>query len=101
MAKLREAEVLEIYEMAWSSHYTQAEIAKMFGVGRECVSSIKLAKNWRWLTQTNQTKETNMTEVRYNKSHHAGGTPEARIANRLRNRAGLKNLNRGISGVSA
>ena len=26
-----------------------------------------------------------MTEVRYNKSHHAGGTPEARVANRLRN----------------
>jgi hypothetical protein len=26
-----------------------------------------------------------MTEVKYNKSHHAGGTPEARIANRLRN----------------
>ena len=24
-------------------------------------------------------------DVRYNKSHHAGGTPEARIANRLRN----------------
>jgi hypothetical protein len=23
-------------------------------------------------------------EVKYNKSHHAGGTPEARIANRLR-----------------
>ena len=26
-----------------------------------------------------------MTEVRYDKSHHAGGTPEARIASRLRN----------------
>jgi predicted transcriptional regulator len=52
MAKLREAEVLQIYDMAWSSHYTQAEIAKMFGVGRECVSYIKLAKNWRWLTET-------------------------------------------------
>ena len=26
-----------------------------------------------------------MTEVRYNKSHHAGATPEARITNRLRN----------------
>jgi len=29
-----------------------------------------------------------MTEVRYNKSHHAGGTPEARIASRLRNSGG-------------
>jgi hypothetical protein len=26
-----------------------------------------------------------MGEVRYDKSHHAGGTPEARIASRLRN----------------
>jgi hypothetical protein len=26
-----------------------------------------------------------MAEIKYNKSHHAGGTPEARIANRLRN----------------
>jgi hypothetical protein len=26
-----------------------------------------------------------MTEVKYDKSHHAGATPEARIANRLRN----------------
>jgi hypothetical protein len=29
-----------------------------------------------------------MTEVKYDKSHHAGGTPEARIANRLRNSGG-------------
>jgi hypothetical protein len=26
-----------------------------------------------------------MGETKYNTSHHAGGTPEARIANRLRN----------------
>jgi hypothetical protein len=26
-----------------------------------------------------------MTEVKYNKSHHAGGTPEARVRARLRN----------------
>jgi hypothetical protein len=26
-----------------------------------------------------------MTDVRYNKSHHSGGTPEARVANRLKN----------------
>ena len=26
-----------------------------------------------------------MAEVKYDKDHHAGGTPEARIANRLRN----------------
>jgi hypothetical protein len=29
-----------------------------------------------------------MTEVRYDKSCHAGATPEARIANRLRNSGG-------------
>jgi hypothetical protein len=29
-----------------------------------------------------------MTEVRYNKSHHCGATPEARITNRLRNSGG-------------
>jgi len=26
-----------------------------------------------------------MTEVKYDRNHHAGATPEARIANRLRN----------------
>jgi len=29
-----------------------------------------------------------MPEVKYDKSHHAGATPEARIANRLRNSGG-------------
>lgn len=29
-----------------------------------------------------------MTEVRYNKDHHSGSTPEARIAARLRNSGG-------------
>jgi hypothetical protein len=29
-----------------------------------------------------------MTEVKYNTSHHAGATPEQRIANRLRNSGG-------------
>jgi hypothetical protein len=29
-----------------------------------------------------------MVEERYDKSHHAGATPEARIANRLRNSGG-------------
>jgi hypothetical protein len=32
-----------------------------------------------------------MTEVRYNKSHPAGATPEARISNRLRNSGDAKN----------
>jgi len=27
-------------------------------------------------------------EIKYDKSHHAGGTPEARITNRLRNSGG-------------
>ena len=29
-----------------------------------------------------------MTQVRYDKSHHSGGTPEARVANRLKNSGG-------------
>jgi hypothetical protein len=29
-----------------------------------------------------------MPEVKYNTSHHAGGTPEARVASRLRNSGG-------------
>ena len=29
-----------------------------------------------------------MPELRYNKNHHAGATPEARISNRLRNSGG-------------
>ena len=32
-----------------------------------------------------------MTEVKYDRSHHAGGTPEARIANRLRNSGDTNN----------
>ena len=32
-----------------------------------------------------------MTEVKYNTSHHAGATPEARIANRLRNSGDTEN----------
>jgi hypothetical protein len=32
-----------------------------------------------------------MPHVRYNKSHPAGATPEARIANRLRNSGDTKN----------
>ena len=30
------------------------------------------------------------SHVRYNQSHHAGGTPEARIANRLKNSGDAK-----------
>jgi hypothetical protein len=29
-----------------------------------------------------------MTEVKYDKTHHSGATPEARISNRLRNSGG-------------
>lgn len=37
-----------------------------------------------------------MQDVRYNKSHHAGATPEARIANRLRNSGDAKNADHVI-----
>jgi hypothetical protein len=32
-----------------------------------------------------------MSEVKYNTSHHAGATPEARIANRLKNSGDVAN----------
>jgi hypothetical protein len=51
-AKLREDEVLQIYEMAWSGLYTQAEIARVFWVSRDTVAKIKAHRNWAWLTQT-------------------------------------------------
>jgi DNA invertase Pin-like site-specific DNA recombinase len=56
-AKLTRDQVLQIYEMAWSGHYTQAEIAKVFWISRETVSYIKLHKNWKWLTQNQRMKE--------------------------------------------
>jgi hypothetical protein len=37
-----------------------------------------------------------MTEVKYDKSHHAGSTPEARIANRLRNSGDTANVDHVI-----
>jgi hypothetical protein len=37
-----------------------------------------------------------MTEVKYDRSHHAGATPEARIANRLRNSGDTKNADHVI-----
>jgi hypothetical protein len=33
----------------------------------------------------------NMVEIKYDRNHHAGATPEARIANRLRNDGDTKN----------
>ena len=35
-------------------------------------------------------------EVRYDKSHHAGGTPEARIASRLRNSGDVNNSEHSV-----
>ena len=32
-----------------------------------------------------------MPHIQYDRNHHAGGTPEARIANRLRNSGDAKN----------
>jgi hypothetical protein len=46
---LKEDQVLEIYELAWSGRYTQNEIGEMFGVSRGCVKSIKLEKTWKHL----------------------------------------------------
>jgi hypothetical protein len=35
-------------------------------------------------------------EIKYNTSHHAGGTPEARIANRLKNSGDTKNADHSV-----
>ena len=48
-AILKEDQVLEIYDLAWSGRYTQDEIGEMFGVTRGCVKSIKLRKSWKHL----------------------------------------------------
>jgi hypothetical protein len=37
-----------------------------------------------------------MSEDRYDKSHHAGGTPEARIASRLRTSGDTKNADHSV-----
>jgi hypothetical protein len=37
-----------------------------------------------------------MSEVKYNKSHHAGATPEARIANRLKNSGDVANADHSV-----
>jgi hypothetical protein len=37
-----------------------------------------------------------MAETKYNTSHHAGGTPEARIASRLRNSGDVKNSEHSV-----
>jgi hypothetical protein len=38
-------------------------------------------------------------EVKYDKSHHAGATPEARIANRLRNSGGEEADHHAVHGT--
>jgi hypothetical protein len=40
-----------------------------------------------------------MAEVKYNTSHHAGATPEARIANRLRNSGGEEADHHAVHGT--
>jgi hypothetical protein len=50
-AKLTEAEVLEIFEMAHSGKFYQYEIAAAFSVSRTCVEAIKLRRNWGHLSK--------------------------------------------------
>jgi len=40
-----------------------------------------------------------MGEIKYDKSHHAGATPEARIANRLRNSGGEEADHHAVHGT--
>jgi transcriptional regulator len=56
LAILTEDQVREIYMMAKQGHHTQDEIAEMFGVSRECVSSIKRKTKWKHLWENERTE---------------------------------------------
>jgi hypothetical protein len=88
-AILSEAEVLEIHEMASRRRWTQAKIGELFGVTRECVSSISRRVRWKHLFEVYE-RRTNVTETKYNTNHPAGATTEERIASRLRNSGDAK-----------
>jgi DNA-binding transcriptional regulator LsrR (DeoR family) len=88
-AILTEDEVLEIHEMVRRSGWTQAKIAEIFGVSRECVASIKNCLRWKHLFEVNE-RRPNVTETKYNTNHPAGATTEERIASRLRNSGDAK-----------
>jgi HNH endonuclease/CENP-B N-terminal DNA-binding domain len=45
-AKLNEDRVLQIHQLAWSGHYSQREIGRMFGICQQQVSDIKHRQRW-------------------------------------------------------
>ena len=46
MAKLTEEQVLEIYDLAWHSSFSQRKIASQFGVNHRTVWDIKHGRSW-------------------------------------------------------
>lgn len=50
-AKLKEAEVLDIFERAWSGEERTVDIAADYGITDPLVSMIKHGKKWGWLTE--------------------------------------------------
>lgn len=51
LAKVSEADVLEIYRLSWSREMTQKDIGNMFGITQSAVHLIKAGKNWSHLTK--------------------------------------------------
>jgi hypothetical protein len=84
-ALLTEHEVLEIHEMARERRWTQAKIGELFGVTRECVSSIARKVRWKHLFEVNERRTDMPQEVKYR-----GPTEAERIAARLRNSGDAK-----------
>jgi len=50
---LKPIEVQSIYYLAWASDINQEDIAKMYGVSRGVISSIKNRNTWEFMTDSN------------------------------------------------
>jgi len=51
--KLKPIEVQSIYYLAWATDINQEDIAKMYGVSRGVISSIKNRNTWEFMTDSN------------------------------------------------
>jgi hypothetical protein len=51
-SKLTEAQVLEIYNLAWNSNMSNAEIGRKFYVNKENIRAIKNGKTWKHVTSS-------------------------------------------------
>jgi hypothetical protein len=50
-AILSEDQVTKIYQLAHSGRFTLDELALAFGVSKPTIASIKVGRNWKWLTE--------------------------------------------------